>query len=77
MTYTHTQVDFSEQCMHILLVVYIGRHQKRDHGNYDQFAPNSDMACRTIQRVSVPDLKSFEPIETELWAKEVREISIM
>ena len=44
---------------------------------YDQFVPNFGMACRTIQRVYVPNLKSFGPVKTELQAKEVREISIM
>ena len=43
----------------------------------DQFAPNFAMAGRTIHRVPVPNLKSFEPLKTELWAKEVGEISIM
>ena len=31
----------------------------------------------TIQSVSVPNLKSFGPINTELWAKEAGEFSIM
>ena len=34
------------------------------------------MACMTTQRVSVPNFKSFGPIDIELWAKEVRENSI-
>ena len=49
----------------------------RDHGNYDQFAPNFDMAFGTIQSVLVPNLKSHGPIKIELWTKEVEEISIM
>ena len=36
-------------------MVYIWRHQKHDHANHDQFAPNFDTACKTIQRVSVPN----------------------
>ena len=47
---------------------------KHGHANYDQFAPNSDMKYKTIQRVFVPNLKLFEP---ELKAKEVGEFSIM
>ena len=43
-----------------------------DYANYDQFAPNFD-----IQRVSVPNLKLFGPMITELWAKKVGEFSIM
>ena len=50
---------------------------KHDNANYDKFVPNFDMACKTIQRVSVPNLKLFGPMETELWAKEVGEFSIM
>ena len=46
----------------ILLVVCIRRHKKRDYGNCNQFSSNFDMACWTIQRVSVPNLKSFGTI---------------
>ena len=35
---------------------------KHDNANYDQFAPNFD----TIQHVSVPNLKLFGPMNTEL-----------
>ena len=31
--------------------------------NYDQFTPNFDMACKSIQRVSVPNMKLFVPIK--------------
>ena len=60
----------------ILLLVCIWRHQKHDYANYHQFATNTDMACKTIQHVSVPNLKLFGTIKTELWAKEVWEFSI-
>ena len=40
-----------------------------------QFAPNFEMANKTIQCVSVPNLKFFESIKTKLWAKEVGEFS--
>ena len=59
------------------MVVCIWRHQKHDHANYDKFAPNFDMAYKTIQRVSVPNMKLFESTKTKLWAKEVGEFSIM
>ena len=36
-----------------------------DFANYDQFAPNFDMVCKTIQHVSVPIIK------TELWRKKL------
>ena len=45
---------------------------KHDYANYDQFAPNSDIAHKTAQRVSVPNLNLFGPMKTELQAKEVR-----
>ena len=44
--------------------------------NYDQFAPNFDEAYKTIQRVSVPNLKLFGPMNTELSAKEVGKFSV-
>ena len=34
------------------------------------------MACETIQRVSVSNLKSFEPMKTELWAKEFEQFPL-
>ena len=40
-----------------LLVVCIWRHQRHDYANYNQFVPNFDMAYKTTQRVSVPNLK--------------------
>ena len=42
----------------------IWRHQKHDYANYDQFVPNFDMACKTIQHLSVPNLKLFGPKKT-------------
>ena len=53
-----------------VLVVCIWRHQKLDYANYDQFAPNCDMAYKTIQRVSVPNSKLFRRMNIELWTKE-------
>ena len=35
------------------------------------------LACKTIQRISVPNLKLFGPSKTELWAKEGGKFSIM
>ena len=49
---------------------------KHEYANDDQFAPNSGMANETIQPVSVPNLTSFGPMKTDLWAKEV-EVSVM
>ena len=49
---------------------------KHDYANYDQFAPNFGMAYKTIQHVSVPNMKLFGSLKTELWAKEVGEFSI-
>ena len=63
--------------MMVVLVVCIRRHQKHDYANCDQFALNFDMVCKTIHCVSVPNLKLFGPMKTELWAKEVGEFSIM
>ena len=40
------------------------RHQKHDYANYDQFAPNFNMTYKTIQLVSVPNLKLFGPMNT-------------
>ena len=48
-----------------------------DYVNYDQFAPNFDMACKTMQHVSVPNLKLCGKMKTELWTKEVWEFSVM
>ena len=50
---------------------------KHDYANYDQFTPNSDMAYKTIQCVSVPNLKVFGPMTTFLWEKEVGKVSVM
>ena len=50
---------------------------KHDYANYDQFAPNFDITCKTIHYVSVTSLKLFVPIKTELCAKGVREFSVM
>ena len=60
-----------------VLVVCIWRHHKHDFANYDRFVSNFGMAYKTIQRVSVPNLKSFGPTKTQLQAKEVGEFSIM
>ena len=60
-----------------LLVVCIWRHQNHDYANYDQFAQNFDIAYKTKQRVSVPNLNFFRPRKTELQAKEVGKFSIM
>ena len=48
-----------------------------DYGNYDRFLLNFAMAYKTIQRVSVSNLKSLGPTKTELGAKEVREFPVM
>ena len=34
------------------------------------------MVYKTMQCVSVPNLKLFEPMKTEIWAKEIGEFSI-
>ena len=47
------------------------------YANYDQFAPHFSMACNTKQRVWVPNLKLLGPVKTELWVKEVGELSVM
>ena len=39
--------------------------------NYNKFVPKFDMVYKTIQRVSVPNMRLFGPIKTELQAKEV------
>ena len=49
---------------------------KHDYANCDQFAPNFDVACKTIQCVAVPNLNLIGPMNTELWAKEVGEFSV-
>ena len=46
-------------------------HHKCDFANYDRFVPNFGMTFKTIKRVTVPNLKSFRPMKTELQAKEV------
>ena len=70
------QVNLKVYIMSHVLVVCIQRHQKHGYVNYDQFAPNSGMACKTMQRVSVPNLRVFGQIKTELWAKQVGELSL-
>ena len=42
---------------------------RHDYANYDQFAPNFNMAYKTIQCVSVPNLKLFRSLKTELWTR--------
>ena len=66
-----TTEKFMWEIDHNLLVVCISRHQKHDYANYDRLVPNFDMTYKTIKRMSVPNLKSFGPTKTELWAKEV------
>ena len=39
---------------------------KHDYTNDNQFGPNFDVVYETIQRVSVPYLKSFGPMKTEI-----------
>ena len=39
-------------------------HQKHNYANYSRFVPNFDMAYKTIKRVCVPNLQSFEPTKT-------------
>ena len=56
-----------------LLVVCIGRHQKHDHANYDQFSPNFDITCKIIQRISVPNLNSFQINKNRVMVKEIEE----
>ena len=51
--------------------------KKHDYANNDQFASNFDIACKTMQCVSVPSLKLFGQIKTELSAKEVGEVSVL
>ena len=57
------------------MVVCILRHQIQDDANYDQLAPNFDIA--TIQRVSVPNLNLFGQMKIKLRAKEFGELFIM
>ena len=45
---------------------------KHDNANYEQFAPNFGVADKTMQGVSVPNLKLFGPMKTELWGKKVK-----
>ena len=49
---------------------------KHHYKNYDQFALNFDMVYKTMQRGSLPTLKLFGPMKTEIWVKEVGEFSI-
>ena len=44
---------------------------KHDYANYDRFAQNFDMACKITHRVSVPNLKLFGSMKTELWASKL------
>ena len=46
-----------------------------DYGNYDSFLPNFAMAYKTIQRVSVSNLKLSGPTKTELRGKRSARIS--
>ena len=44
----------------MVLEVCIGCQENQDYENYDQFAPNFGMAYKTIQRVSVQNLKYLD-----------------
>ena len=57
-------------------MVCICCHQKHDYANYDQFASNFDIAYKTIQRVSVPNLNLFGPKKTEFLAKELEDFQL-
>ena len=50
---------------------------KHQYAKDDRFAPNFGKINETIQPFSVLNLKSFGPMKTDLWAKEVEEVSIM
>ena len=54
-------------------MVCIRRHKEHDYATYDQLAPNFGMTYKIIQQVSVPNLKLFESMKTELSAKDVGE----
>ena len=72
--------NYSYPCLKLrwlILIVCILRHQRHDYANYDQFAQNFGTAYKTIQCVSVPNLKLFGSIKRKLWVKEVRKFSIM
>ena len=45
--------------------------------NYDQFSPKFDIVSKTIQRISVPNLKLFGQMKTEVRAKEVWRIFLL
>ena len=50
---------------------------KHDYANYEQFAPNFDMAYETVQGVSTKfEVTVVGPMTIELWAREVRELFI-
>ena len=49
---------------------------KNDYANYEQFAPNFDMAYKATEHVSVPNLKLFRPVNTKLLTKDIGEFSI-
>ena len=69
--YTTTVMVFYKDIYNIPIVGLHMTSSKHDYANYDRFVSNFDMAYKTIKRVSVPNLKSFGPKKTELWAKEV------
>ena len=72
---------------HSILVTYIPisgfymTSSKYNYANFDQVAPNFDLGYmyryKAIQHVSVPNLKSFGPMKTELWSIEIEELFIM
>ena len=49
---------------------------KHDDANYDQFAPSFGVAYDVIQSVCLPNFKLFGSMKTEVWTKEVGELSI-
>ena len=56
-------------------MVCIQRPRKYHHVDYDQFVPNFDICLIRPYSVSLPDLKLFGPMKTEVWAKKVGEFS--
>ena len=69
---------FKTQAVHFpVLPVCTSRHEKLGYANCDQFVPNVDRIYKTIQRVSVVNLKLFGQNKTDLWAKEKGRYSIM
>ena len=57
------------ETMAFSLIVFRYMSSKHDYADYDQFIPNFNMVCKKL--TSLPNLKSFGPMKTELWTKEV------